>query len=107
MNTSNTDKIENGHPVSATHIYPLAPDCGLVPITWKSAPKDPHGYYDRNNYARGWNDAVSVAQAKYGDPIYEVYVVVDGHIREWRAVSKDSYDLAGKGERRIVHIIKE
>lgn len=43
--------------------HPLAPNRPLEPITWKQAPAEPHGYYDRMHYARGWNDAVSVAQA--------------------------------------------
>lgn len=91
--------------------HPLAPNRPLAPITWKQAPAEPHGYYDRVNYARGWNDAVSVAQAKFGEPIYQAYLplygVEEGNVYEWKDVTKDAYDLMGREERRIIHIIGE
>lgn len=39
--------------------HPLAPNCPLGAITWRQAPAEPHGYYERTAYAKGWNDAVS------------------------------------------------
>lgn len=101
------EKIENGQPVKSQFVYPLAPDCGLQPITWKQAPKDPHGYYDRMHYARGWNDAVSVAQAKFGEPVREIYVPIIENICAWVACDKEAYDLCVPSKRRIIHIIQE
>lgn len=99
--------------------HPLAPNRPLAPITWKQAPAEPHGYYDRLNYSRGWNDAVSVAQKLLGevgasikelsaelprgDIIFQVWE--NAQPSYWRDTDYEEYSITEETNRRSLALI--
>lgn len=79
--------------------HPLAPNRPLSPITWRQAPAEPHGYYDRLNYARGWNDVVAKLKL-----VHQIWNSGPGG---WVDTDEEEYNNAGADNSRIIYIIEE